>query len=50
MFTNPVPVSGDFFVSFNLETMFSNIGTQSIGITHSPNEQDQHLICTLVEM
>ena len=38
MFTNPVPVSADFFVSFNLgDYIHSNLGTQSIAITHSPN-------------
>jgi hypothetical protein len=38
MFTNPIPVSGDFFVSFDLgDYIHNNPGTKSIALTHSPN-------------
>ena len=38
MFTNPVSISGDFFVSFSLgDYIHNNPGTKNIALTHSPN-------------
>tara|TARA_B100001175_G_C19485382_1_gene629460 strand:- start:370 stop:1302 length:933 start_codon:yes stop_codon:yes gene_type:complete len=38
MFTNPVSINGNFFVSFNLgDYIHNNPGTKSIALTHSPN-------------
>lgn len=38
MFTNPVSIAGDFFVSFNLgDYIHNNPGTISLALTHSPN-------------
>ena len=38
IFTNPVSISSDFFISFNLgDYIHNNPGTVSLALTHSPN-------------